>query len=46
MSPQKLSGEAPKTVNTLTWQSGALEFVAIGDVPESDLAQLRAAFNV
>jgi len=46
VSPQKLSGEAPKTVSALTWQSGPLEFVAIGDVPESDLAQLRAAFNV
>jgi len=45
VSPQKLSGAPPKTVSMLAWQQGGLELVAIGDVPESDLAQLRAAFN-
>jgi anti-sigma factor RsiW len=45
VSPQHLGGAPPPAVSTLDWQAGALDFVAVGDVPEQDLAQLRDAFN-
>jgi anti-sigma factor RsiW len=45
VSPQDFGGEPPPNVSALKWQSGGLQFVAIGDVPQSDLAQLRDAFN-
>ncbi|HLJ74851.1 MAG TPA: hypothetical protein VKU62_09720 [Thermoanaerobaculia bacterium] len=45
VSPQDFGGEAAPNVSTLKWQGGGLQFVAIGDVPESDLAQLRDAFS-
>ena len=45
VAPQNLSGTSPRAVSTLRWQRGGLDFVAVGDVPESDLALLRDAFN-
>jgi len=38
-------GAAPRAVSTLAWSNGGLEFVAVGDVPEGDLSQLRDAFT-
>ncbi|HEY6894448.1 MAG TPA: hypothetical protein VI258_09790 [Rhodanobacteraceae bacterium] len=46
ISPQPLGGAPAPNVSTLAWQKDGLHFVAIGDVPASDLAQLRAMFNV
>ena len=45
VSPQHFGGAPPPGVSTLEWQSGGLDFVAVGNIPESDLAQLRDAFN-
>lgn len=45
VSPQNLGGAPPPNVSTLPWRRGGLDFVAVGDVPESDLALLRDAFN-
>ena len=45
VSPQNLSGAPPPAVSTLAWQRGGLYFAAVGDVPETDLALLREAFN-
>jgi len=45
VSPHDFGGDAAPNVSTLKWQNGGLQFVAIGDVPDSDLAQLRDAFN-
>jgi anti-sigma factor RsiW len=42
---QHLGGAEPPAVSTLAWQRGDLDFVAVGDVPEDDLAQLRDAFS-
>ena len=38
-------GAAPRAVSTLAWSNGGLEFVAVGDVPQGDLSQLRDAFT-
>jgi anti-sigma factor RsiW len=38
-------GATPPAVSTMTWSNGGLEFVAVGDVPLSDLAALRGAFT-
>jgi len=38
-------GAPPVAVSTLEWQRGGLDFVAVGNVPEQDLAQLREAFS-
>ena len=38
-------GAPPEAVSTLEWQRGGLDFVAVGNVPEQDLAQLREAFS-
>lgn len=45
ISPQKLDGAARAEVSTRKWNDGVLDYVAIGDVPASDLAQLRGAFT-
>jgi anti-sigma factor RsiW len=45
ISPQPVGGAPASNVSTLTWQQDGLQFAAIGDVPQSDLAQLRDAFN-
>ncbi len=37
--------QLPPAVSTLEWQHEGLDFVAVGNIPESDLAQLRDAFN-
>lgn len=44
-SPRRLDGDAAPNVSTIAWQNGGLQFVAIGDVPQSDLEQLRDAFS-
>ena len=44
VSPRKMGGEPPNAVSTLAWQRDGLDFAAVGDVPESDLALLRDAF--
>ncbi|HYU77806.1 MAG TPA: hypothetical protein VEK56_02410 [Vicinamibacterales bacterium] len=41
--PKRL-GTAPAAVSTLTWQRGGLTFIAIGDVADADLVELRDAF--
>jgi anti-sigma factor RsiW len=41
----KFLGQSPPTVSTLSWQHGGLMFVAVADVPPSDLAQLREGFE-
>ena len=38
-------GSRPRAMSTLSWNNGGLEFVAVGDVPEGDLSQLRDAFT-
>jgi len=45
VAPQDFGGDSAPNVSTLKWQSGGLHYVAIGDVPQADLAQLRDAFN-
>jgi len=38
-------GQSPTTVSTLSWRDRGLMFVAVADVPPSDLAALRDAFE-
>ena len=43
-APQKL-GTPPASMSALSWEDKGLTFVAVADVPESDLQQLRDAFE-
>lgn len=43
-APRSL-GPSPPTVSTLSWQDGGLTFVAVADVPQGELVQLRQAFS-
>ena len=45
VSPRPIGGTEPPNVSTLTWDSGGLHCVAIGDVPESDLVQLQSVWE-
>ena len=38
-------GTPPASISTLTWEDNGLTFVAVADVPEADLQQLRNAFE-
>jgi anti-sigma factor RsiW len=38
-------GTAPPSMNALSWQDKGLTFVAVADVPEADLRQLREVFE-
>jgi anti-sigma factor RsiW len=38
-------GMPPESISTLTWKDNGLTFVAVADVPEADLQQLRNAFE-
>jgi anti-sigma factor RsiW len=38
-------GTPPSSISTLTWEDKGLTFVAVADVPEADLQQLRNAFE-
>ena len=37
-------GTAPASISAMTWEHKGLTFVAVADVPEADLQQLREAF--
>jgi len=43
-APKNL-GSSPPAISTLSWQDDGLLFVAVADVPPSDLAALRDAFT-
>ena len=43
-APKTLGGPPP-SVSALSWQGEGLTFIAVADVPESDLEQLRNAFQ-
>jgi anti-sigma factor RsiW len=43
-APRNL-GAAPPTVSCLAWQDHGLTFVAVADVPQTDLARLRQLFS-
>ncbi len=44
-SGPKSLAKSPPAMSTLSWQAGGLRFVAVGEIPRTDLEQLRTAFT-